>query len=120
MDNTEQTVDDAFEMIGRAINRIGDADDIDVALDDILDAVIRIDPYLLIAAEQLTTGEIGEVMAGFSTRSKHATEEMPGNTAEQAFLVMVLLGEIKRRSRRDGLTALEWCRRERIKGFLGD
>ncbi|MCY4557244.1 MAG: hypothetical protein OXF79_12875 [Chloroflexi bacterium] len=34
MDNTEQTVDDAFEMIGRAINRIGDADDIDVAFPD--------------------------------------------------------------------------------------
>ena len=106
MDNAEQTVDNAFEMVGRAISRISRVDDIDAALDDILGAIHRINPGLLVAAEQLTTGEMGEVLAGFSTRSKHATEEQPGNTLEQTFLVMVALGEVRRRSTQDALPAL--------------
>ena len=119
-DHDEQNVNDAFRMIDAAISRVGGNDDIDAALDEICDAVNRIEPDLLVAAGRLTTEEIGEVLAGFSTRSKRATQELPGNTSEQAFLAMVVLGEIGRRARQDGLPALEWCRRERIRGFLNN
>ena len=119
-DDEEQIVNDAFQMIGTAISRIDGTDDIDAALDEICDAVNRIEPDLLLAAEQLTTDEIGDVLAAFSERSKRATQQLPGNTPEQTFLVMVVLGEVRRRAREDGLPALEWCRRERIRPFLND
>ena len=95
-------------------------DDIDAALDEICDAVNRIEPDLLLAAEQLTTDEIGDVLAAFSERSKRATQEQAGNTPEQTFLVMVVLGAIRQRARQDGLPVLEWRRRERIRPFLND
>ena len=119
-DDEEQIVNDAFQMIGTAIGRIDGPGDIDAALDEICDAVNRIEPDLLLAAEQLTTDEIGDVLAAFSERSKRATQEQAGNTPEQTFLVMVVLGEVRRRAREDGQPALEWCRRERIRGFLKD
>jgi hypothetical protein len=119
-DDEEQIVNDAFQMIGTAISRIDGPGDIDAALDEICDAVNRIEPDLLLAAEQLTTDEIGDVLAAFSERSKRATQQLPGNTPEQTFLVMVVLGAIRQRARQDGLPALEWCRRERIRGFLKD
>ncbi len=119
-DDEEQIVNDAFQMIGTAISRIDGPGDIDAALDEICDAVNRIEPDLLVAAARLTTDEIGDVLAGFSERSKRATQEQAGNTPEQTFLVMVVLGEVRRRAREDGQPALEWCRRERIRGFLKD
>ena len=113
----ERMVGDAFRMIGAAVSRVGGTDDIDVALAEIRDAVNRIEPRLLLAAGRLTTEEIGEALAGFSERSRRAVGEQPGNSTDQTLLVMVVLGEIGRRAEQDGLSALEWCRRERIKGL---
>ena len=119
-DHDEQNVDAAFRMIDAAISRVDGNDDIDAALDEICEAVNRIEPELLVAAGRLTTDEIGEVLAGFSKRSKRTTEEQQGNTSGQTFLVMVVLGEIGRRAKQDGQPTLEWCRRERIRWFLND
>ena len=49
-DDEEQIVNDAFRMIGTAISRIDVPGDIDAALDEICDAVNRIEPDLLVAA----------------------------------------------------------------------
>ena len=49
-DEEEQIVNDAFRMIGTAISRIDEPGDIDAALDEICDAVNRIEPDLLVAA----------------------------------------------------------------------
>ena len=68
----------------------------------------------------MSTDEIGDVLAGFSERSKRATQEQAGNTPEQTFLAMMVLGGVRRRAKQDGQPALEWCRRERIKVFLKD
>ena len=119
-DDQERMVDHAFLMILTAISRVGGTDDIDGALDEIRDAVNQIEPQLLLAAKRLTTQEIGEVMAGFSERSHRAAGDQPGNSADQTFLAMVVLGEIGRRAGQDGLSVLEWCRRERIKGLWKD
>ncbi len=120
MTGDEERTGDAFRMIEAAIGRTDGVGDIDGTLDEICEAINRIEPDLLVAAELPTTDEIGEVLAGFSERSIRATEDQPGNAPEQVFLAMVVLGEIARRARRDGVPALEWCRRERIKGFLKD
>ena len=119
-DDEENIVNAAFSMIEMAVARADRSGDIDAALEEIHDAVNLIEPALLVAAERLTTAEIGEALAGFAERSKRSTGDNPGNTSEETFVVMVALAEIGRRARHDGLPALEWCRRERIKGFLVD
>ena len=119
-DDQERMVDGAFLMIQAAISRVGETVDIDGALDEIRHAVNQIEPQLLLAAKRLTTQAIGEVMAGFSERSHRAAGDQPGNSADQTFLAMVVLGEIGRRAGQDGLSVLEWCRRERIKSLWKD
>lgn len=119
-DNTN-IIGDAFRMIEAAIGRADGGEGIDAALDAIGDALNLIEPALLAAAEDLSAAEIGETLAGFVQRSKRASgDDRPGNTPEQAMLAMVALAEIRRRARQDGLPTLEWCRRERIRGFLHD
>ncbi len=111
---------DAFRMIEAAIARADGEEEIDTALDEICDAMNLIEPALLTAAGDLTTAEIGEILAGFARRSERASGSHLGNTREQALLAMVALGEIRRRAWQDGLPTLEWCRRERVRGFLQD
>ena len=119
-DDQNHITESAFVMIDNAINGIGELGDIDAVLDQIGDAVNRIEPELLVAAARLTTQEIGDTLAEFCARSARTTNEQPGNSPEQSFLAMVVLAEIKRRAGQDGLGVLEWCHRERIKGFLDD
>lgn len=116
MEDQANIIDAAFRMIETAIRRADGGEAIDAALDEICDALNLIEPALLAVAEDLSTAEIGEILAGFTQRSERA----PGNSLEQTLLVMVALGEIRRRARQDGLSTLEWCRRERIRGFLQD
>ena len=52
-DDEEQIVNDAFQMIGTAISRIDGPGDIDAALDEIRDAVNRIEPDPLVAATRV-------------------------------------------------------------------
>ena len=120
MEDEVNVIRDAFRMIEMAIGRADGGEAIDAALDEICDAVNLIEPALLAAAEDLSAAEIGEILAGFAERSEHATGNHPGNTPEQALLALVVLGEIRRRARQDGLPTLEWCRRERIRGGLQD
>ena len=120
MEDEANIIDAAFRMIETAIGHADGGEAIDAALDEIHDALNLIEPTLLAAAEDLSAAEIGEILAGFARRSERATGNHPGNTAEQSLLVMVALGEIRRRARQDGLSTLEWCRRERIRGFLQD
>ena len=118
MDHQADIITEAFRMIETAIGRADGGEGIDAALDEICDALNLIDPALLAAAESLTTDEIGEALAGFAERSKRTSGDHPGNTLAQTLRAMAALGEIRRRARQDGLPTLEWCRRERIRGFL--
>ncbi len=120
MEDEANIIRDAFLMIETAIGRAVGGEAIDAALDEICDALNLIEPALLAAAEDLSTAEIGGILAGFAQRSERASGNEPANTPEQSFLVMVTLGEIRRRARQDGVPTLEWCRRERIRGFLQD
>ncbi len=120
MEDGANIIDAAFRMMETAIGRADGGEDIDAALDQICDAVNLIEPALPAAAEDLSSAEIGEILARFAQRSERALGNHPGNSLEQTLLVMVALGEIRRRARQDGLPTLEWCRRERIRGVLRD
>lgn len=120
MEDGANIIDAAFRMMEMAIGHADGGEAIDAALDEIFDAVNLIEPALPAAAEDLSSAEIGGILAGFARRSERAPGNQPGNSLEQTPLVMVALGEIRRRARQDGLPTLEWHRRERIRGFLRD
>ena len=110
----------AFLTIEDAIIKVELAGDIDQALEDIADAVNRIAPGLTDEVAKLTTDEIGNVLVNFCQRSELSVGDQPGNSPEQTFLAMVVIGEMKRRANLDGIGIMEWCRRERIRGFIND
>ena len=119
--------DDEREIVRRAFLNIEDAiiqvelsGDIDAALQNIFESVNQIAPGMGDAVAGLSTDEIGNVLVNFYRRAERATNDRPGNTPEQTFLAMVVVGEMKRRANQDGIPVLEWCRRERIQGFIND
>ncbi len=119
--------DDEREIVRRAFQEIEDSiiqlelgGDIDAALQNIFESVNQIIPGMEDEMAKLTTNEIGNVLGRFYRRPEHATDDQPGNTPEQTFLAMVVVGEIKRRANQDGIGVMEWCRRERIRGFVND
>ena len=87
---------------------------------DIFDAINKIAPGLPDHLHDLTTTEIGNILVRFHNRSRDATESEPGNTPEQIFLALMVTAEMWRRAQLDGMSVLEWCRRERIRGFVGE
>ena len=117
-DDERKVVEAAFEAITDAIDSIESRDDIDAALETVFQSVEKIAPGFPELVHGLTTEEIGNVLARFAMRVDQATDGEAGNTPEQSFLAMVVLGEIHRRARLDGIAALEWARRERIRGFM--
>lgn len=119
-DDDPGLIQSAFNRIERAIRNLDDQPDLDKALDDIFTAVNVIAPGLPQNLESLSTDEIGNVLARFSLRAENATEDQAGNTPEQTFLALAVTAEIRRRARLDGIPVLEWCRRERIRGFVTD
>lgn len=119
-DDERRIVDAAFERIRRMVREIGDQYDIDEALDVIFESVNLIAPGLPEELQKLTTTEIGNVLAKFSARSRAAKQGGTGNTPEQSFLALAVSTEIRRRARLDRITVMEWCRRERIRGFVND
>ena len=119
-DEEREIVRRAFLTIEDTIIQLETSQDMDQALQDIADAVNRIAPGLTDEVAKLTTTEIGNVLVNFYRRSEQATGEEPGNTPEQTFLAMVVVGEMKRRANLDGIGVMEWCRRERIRGFVND
>ena len=119
-DDERRIVDAAFERIGRMVREIGDQYDIDEALDGIFESINLIAPGLPEELEKLTTTEIGNVLARFSMRASEIDLGLPGNTSEQSFLALAVSTEIRRRARLDQVTVMEWCRRERIRGFVND
>ena len=119
-DDEREIVRRAFQNIEDAIFQVESAGDIDKALQDIFDAVNQIAPGLSDKVAKFTTTEISNVLVRFYRRSELATGDQSGNTPEQTFLAMVVVGEMKRRANLDGIGVLEWCRRERIRGFIDD
>ena len=119
-DDERRIVDAAFERIRQMVREVGDHYDIDEALDGIFEAVNLIAPGLPEELEKLTTTEIGNVLARFSMRARGADAGRAGNTPEQSFLALAVSTEIRRRARSDQVTVMEWCRRERIRGFVND
>ena len=119
-DDERAIVRQAFLNIEDAIIHVELSGDIDQALQDIFDAVNQIAPGLSDEVANLTTAEIGNVLVNFYQRADRATDDEPGNSPEQTFLAMVVVGEMKRRANQDGIAVLEWCRRERIRGFINE
>ena len=118
--NEREITEQAFQRIENAITRLEYSENIDQSLQDIHDAVNQIAPGLTDSVARLTTQEIGNVLMRFYQRSLDSTDDTPGNTPEQTFLAMVVVGEMKRRANQDGIAVLEWCRRERIRGFINE
>ena len=118
---SEPGISSAFEAISEAIRNVENETDIEEALTAIFKAVEVIAPEITEVAHGLTNAEIEKTLLDFHTR---ATQDKPdgeaGNTSAQTFLTLVIMAEIKRRAALDGLTALEWGGRERIRGFLHD
>ena len=118
---SEPGISSAFEAISEAIRNVENETDIEEALTAIFKAVEVIAPEITEVAHGLTNAEIEKALLDFHTR---ATQDKPdgeaGNTSAQTFLTLVIMAEIKRRAALDGLTALEWGGRERIRGFLHD
>ena len=114
-------ISSAFEAISRAVRNVENETDIEEALTAIFEAVEVIAPGITEVAHGLLNDEIEKALSDFHTR---ATQDKPdgeaGNTPEQTFLALVVMAEVKRRAAQDGLTALEWGQRERIRGFLND
>ena len=110
----------AFQRIEQAILQIDSARDVDQALQTVFESVNQIAPGLADEVAKLTTDEINNVLVRFHQRTERATCDQPGNSPEQMFLVMVVVGEMKRRANQDGIGVLEWCRRQRISGFIGE
>ena len=119
-DDEREIVRRAFLKIENSIIQLELTGDIDTALQNIFESVNQIAPGMGDEMANLTTDEIGNVLVRFYRRAERATADQPGNTPEQTFLAMVVVGEMKRRANQDGIPVMEWCRRERIRGFIND
>lgn len=119
-DDESRIAQAAFDQIAYAIENIDQAEDIDAALANIFDAINKIAPGLPEQLHGLTSDEMGNILVRFYNRSRNATENEPGNTPMQIFLSLMVTAEMWRRAQLDGITVLEWCRRERIRGFVGE
>ena len=111
-------VEAAFHRIAVAIENIDQAADIDEALADIFEAINKIAPGLTENLAGLTTDEIGNVLFRFSSTARNATETEPGNIPAQIFLALTVTAEMWRRAQLDGISVMEWCRRERVRGLI--
>ena len=94
----EEVIRRAFARIESAIELAESLDGLGPVLQGIFDAVSQVAPEVVNVAAGLITEEMGSVLVGFHRRSALASDGESGNTLEQAFLAMVVVGEIKRRA----------------------
>ena len=113
-------VEAAFGRIGEAVTSIGEAADIDAALESIFHSVNQIAPGMDDAVATLTVEEMGNVLLRFHQRSLESTAEESGNSPEHIFLALAVTAEMWRRARQDGIGVMEWCRRARMKGLMDE
>ena len=116
---SDPEINKAFETLTRAVENAGSLDDMDLDADQIFAAVEVISPGMTEMARDLPTCEIEKALMDFCSR---ALDPPPGaeagNTSLQSFSTLVVMAEVKRRAALEGLTPLEWGRRERIRGFV--
>lgn len=119
-EDEQSAIEQAFRDIHAAISDIEGPHAVDGALDEIAGAIQIIAPGILDEVQTLSIADIASVLEQFSLRALDATEARAGNSVEQTFMALVLASEVRRRAQLDGITTLEWCRREQIRGFLDD